>query len=742
MVFLLICVLAVSVFLPFYDYNRLKPQISQLIFEATGRQLVIDGALEFNIGLEPTLVVSNIRFQNADWGTRPELAKVKRFELQMALLPLFKGEIEVRRCLLVNPDILIETNPVGEVNLALDWAKPKKPRPEPKAPADRWKFSLAQFQIKDGRLVFKDGLSGRSYHLAMEQFQLSSFAAGRPAQFQFKGFYEKINLDMKGVIEPPQDLNWAAGPWKWQAVLTNKAGVLTLDGTLQSRPYHRPKLDLCFALKAPELARLGPVIGKKLPRIGPVEAQGCFNNSGAVEALSVRPQTWNLNMNLKGLEARAALNGSFRGQGEKIELNFDFAIKGEHLARTLKLKNQQRLDEPFSIKGHLKNKGPNLIFFSKVQARLAESDLEGVVKLDRSRKPLQIRAVLHAKRLDLRRYLKESFKLKKEDCLANSAQPCKVFSQTPFQMTLPQFFETTCDLKIDQLIFPQLVVQHIKAGIMQKKAGITIQLTGSAVSGGRLNGFLSIEPDQQQTALNVRIKGRDLELGQMPEDLNLQNAIQGRMDMDIRLKSRGQSMATLMADLDGYTILTMKAGQINNKQIGRMRMDLATGLFTLFNQPAEDDFIKINCLVSRFDIEKGFIKTTVFLLDTPASRIVGQGTIHLGTEEIDLKLRPLPKKGFGVKGVGRIRLSLGSLAKPFKLSGTLAKPTLGIDPAQTFITVGKFIAGAAAFGFAGLAVVLFSTNYDDSNACEKAVLLARQGPKKTKPSEPPKKNDK
>lgn len=742
MVFLLICVLAVSVFLPFYDYNRLKPQISQLIFEATGRQCVIDGALEFKIRLEPTLVVSDIRFQNADWGTRPELARIKRFELQMALMPLLKGEIEVRRCLLVSPDILIETNPAGEVNLALDWAKTQKPRLESKKPADRWKFSLAQFQIKDGRLLFKNGPSGRSYHLAIEQFQLSSFTAGRPARFRFKGSYKKINFSMKGTVEPPQDLNWEAGPWKWQAVLKNKAGVLTLDGTLQSRPNHRPKLDLCFLLETPELARLGPIIGKMLPPIGPVEAQGCLRNSAAVAALPAKPETWRLDMNLKALEAHGALNGSFRGPGEKIELDFDFAIEGEHLARTLRVNNQQRLDEPFKINGHLRNQGLSLFTFSKVRARLAESDLDGVVKLDRSRKPLQIRAVLHAKRLDLRRYLKEAFKFKKEDCPANSAQPCKVFSQTPFQLVFPKFFETTCNLKIEQLIFPQLVVYNIKAGVKQKKTGLSIQLTGSAVSSGRLNGFLSIEPDQQQTALNLQIKGRNLELGQMPKDLNLENAIQGRIDMDIRLKSRGQSMAALMAGLDGYTILTMKEGKINNKHIGRMRMDLATGLFTLFNQPAQDDFIKINCLVSRFDIEKGFIKTTVFLLDTPASRIVGQGTIHLGTEEIDLKLRPLPKKGFGVKGVGRINLSLGSLAKPFKLSGTLAKPTLGIDPAQTLITVGKFIAGAAAFGFAGLAVALFNFNYDDANACEKAVSLARQGPKKFAASSQPKSNEK
>jgi hypothetical protein len=65
-----------------------------------------------------------------------------------------------------------------------------------------------------------------------------------------------------------------------------------------------------------------------------------------------------------------------------------------------------------------------------------------------------------------------------------------------------------------------------------------------------------------------------------------------------------------------------------------------------------------------------------------------------------------------------------------------------MDPAQTFITVGKFIGGAAAFGFAGLAVALFNINYDDPHACEKAVSLARQGPKKLAASSQTKTNDK
>jgi len=59
----------VYVILSGYDFNRFKPQIAQTVRDATGRELTIGGDIRLQIGLTPALVVENVSFQNAPWGS-------------------------------------------------------------------------------------------------------------------------------------------------------------------------------------------------------------------------------------------------------------------------------------------------------------------------------------------------------------------------------------------------------------------------------------------------------------------------------------------------------------------------------------------------------------------------------------------------------------------------------------------------------------------------------------------------
>ena len=78
------------------------------------------GDIRLDIGFRPALVVEDVSFQNADWGSRPEMVMVKRFEVRVALIPLIGGDIRIKRLILVEPDILIETNAAGESNLKFE----------------------------------------------------------------------------------------------------------------------------------------------------------------------------------------------------------------------------------------------------------------------------------------------------------------------------------------------------------------------------------------------------------------------------------------------------------------------------------------------------------------------------------------------------------------------------------------------------------------------------------------------
>jgi hypothetical protein len=112
------------------------------------------------------------------------------------------------------------------------------------------------------------------------------------------------------------------------------------------------------------------------------------------------------------------------------------------------------------------------------------------------------------------------------------------------------------------------------------------------------------------------------------------------------------------------------------------------------------------------------------VLDTQSVSVVGQGKIDLKTEEMDISFKPFPKKGVGIRGVGKVSLSLGELAKPLKLAGTLSHPSLAIDPKRTAVTVGKALGGILLFGPFGIAAILAGSADGEENPCLCAIKTA------------------
>jgi uncharacterized protein involved in outer membrane biogenesis len=155
-------VAAVVIVITSYDYNTLKPEISAAVLEETGRELKIDGDVDLSISLSPSLVVEGVSFQNAPWGSRPQMVMVKRMELEVGLLALISGDVEVNRLVLIEPDILIETDAEGRSNLDMKPKseemprKPKEAETAPKAEAPPGSEREKDFREGQRHLVLKE----------------------------------------------------------------------------------------------------------------------------------------------------------------------------------------------------------------------------------------------------------------------------------------------------------------------------------------------------------------------------------------------------------------------------------------------------------------------------------------------------------------------------------------------------------------------------------------------------------
>jgi hypothetical protein len=96
----------------------------------------------------------------------------------------------------------------------------------------------------------------------------------------------------------------------------------------------------------------------------------------------------------------------------------------------------------------------------------------------------------------------------------------------------------------------------------------------------------------------------------------------------------------------------------------------------------------VECAVILLHIDDGVVDgAPAFVQQTDKLRIFANARIDLKTEKINADFKMTPRKGIGI--------SLSGLVNPYiKLTGTLGKPALVLDPESVFIEGGVAVATA------------------------------------------------
>lgn len=159
----LVLVVGAAVVLMSMDFDQYKPQIAAEVKKATGRDLAIEGKLRLNLlTLNPGLAVDGVRFANATWGSRPDMAQIKRFEVKVSIMPLLSGTLDVDRVVIEGADILIERDANGRGNYEFMTETKPAAAPAPTKPEETAKgggmpaLAVREITIKDSRLTYKD----------------------------------------------------------------------------------------------------------------------------------------------------------------------------------------------------------------------------------------------------------------------------------------------------------------------------------------------------------------------------------------------------------------------------------------------------------------------------------------------------------------------------------------------------------------------------------------------------------
>ena len=248
------------------DFGAYKGYAIDAAREATGRELAIDGPVHLSLFPAPSLVAEKVRFANAKWGSTPDMVTVEKVEARVSLMPLFSGDVVVERLVLVAPDILLETGTDGRGNWEFEAPQPggKDAGGGAGKPGDA--PILNDVTIERGKLVSRDGTTGRKTTLALDRLHVTGAGAGVPLKVELTGNYNDHPIEAKGTLGAIADLD---APRPWPVDIAAKAGgaEATAKGSI-AKPMEAKGVDLALAVEGKDLTALSKLVGSDLPALG------------------------------------------------------------------------------------------------------------------------------------------------------------------------------------------------------------------------------------------------------------------------------------------------------------------------------------------------------------------------------------------------------------------------------------------------------------------------------------------
>ena len=361
---------------------------------------------------------------------------------------------------------------------------------------------------------------------------------------------------------------------------------------------------------------------------------------------------------------------------------------------------------PYAFDGHFTRdlKGATTVWnYRDFHGKVGDSDLAGDASLTTGGKRPYLRATLVSQRLDfddLAVFINKAPKAGSGETTnaALAAQAARenasprILPDTPYNLEKLRAMDADVRWKARRINAPKLPLDDMDAHMRLEGGVLQLVPLDFGVADGHIRSTIRMDARNSPIHTRADIAVRGLDLGKlMPEQKLVKEAI-GKVGGNAVLSGSGNSIAGMLGSSDGDIAVGMGRGRISNLVMELAGIDIEESLKFLIEG---DRTIPIRCAFGDFSVANGVMTSRALAFDTTDTIIVGDGTINLRDETLDLRLRPRPKdrsllvlrspllvtgtfkhpsfrpdlKRVGLRGA--IALALGSIAPPAALLATL-----------------------------------------------------------------------
>lgn len=279
----------------------------------------------------------------------------------------------------------------------------------------------------------------------------------------------------------------------------------------------------------------------------------------------------------------------------------------------------------------------------------------------------------------------------------------KIFSNEPLSTGALQDYEVDLKVNTSNLTLNKDFIVHGSLAVTLAQGVLKLgPLDFKGESGGSGESLIVLDASSTEANLDVKIKF----------DNFVSPKFGGNLDLDVDLDGHGGSIAAVMGSLNGRFIAALNDYKLNQPAMTKF----GSGLFSHLN-PLKKDTTVLECAIVRFDAKDGMADfTKKIAAQTTEVTWFGNGEINLKTEELDLGILPKPRK------VLNSLTDLG-LAELIHIGGTLAEPSIGIDPKDVALKYGKYSAYIATGGLLWLAEKALDNLQSNVDQCERILSI-------------------
>ena len=264
-------------------YRALIQSQSQSVL---GRPLTIEGDIELDWSLSPTLAVHDVTLANVDGGSRADMARIGTLAIGLELMPLLRGELSITHLTVIDGDVILERGSDGLGNWVLSQRGERRSGEVGGLPF------LKTLTLRRSRLTYV-GLLDQTRVVEVDEATLFAESRDSDIAVSIAGAVQGVKVSASGRIGSVAAL--AARRADWPLAMTARLGTnrVAVTGTIGD-PWSFSGYRLAVESTLSSLADLHRIAGRDgvdgRPGLSPVRASAVLSEASSrlsVDQLSV-----------------------------------------------------------------------------------------------------------------------------------------------------------------------------------------------------------------------------------------------------------------------------------------------------------------------------------------------------------------------------------------------------------------------------------------------------------------------